>query len=160
MISTDPAAGTQVRRDTAVRLVVSKGVAAGRSCPNFVGMTLAHAQQAASKNHLLLDTSAPGQYSTTVAAGLGRQPGDQGRRPRCRAAPRSRVVVSQGPPLVDVPDVFGMSKNEARGGSWRRPASRSTFASSCPARTLNQVYSQSPAGGTQARREHDQLGIV
>ena len=112
VISTNPAAGTSVRPSTAVALVVSKGMAPA-TVPSFVGMTLAAAQAAAAKNHLTLDSSAPGQYSTTVAQGSvvsqGTKPGTQEPRGSTVA-----VVLSLGPPLVEVPNVFGMDKNDAK----------------------------------------------
>ena len=147
VISTDPVAGTLVRRDTAVRIVVSKGVAPA-VVPNFVGMTLAQAQQSATKNHLLLDTSAPGQYSTTVVAGSIVSQGTKA----ASQVPRGTtvaLVVSLGPPLVDVPNVFGMSKNDAR-RILEKAGFKVTFVDLLPGSKLNQVYSQSPAGGTQA----------
>ena len=146
VISTVPAAGTSVRRDTAVRLVVSKGVAPA-TVPNFVGLTLAAAQSSASKNKLVLDSSAPGQYSTTVPQGSvlsqGTKPGTQVDR-----GTTVTVVVSQGPPLVDVPDVYGMNKDKAR-KLLEKAGFKVTFTY-LDSRPLNLVTSQSPAAGTQA----------
>jgi serine/threonine-protein kinase len=147
VISTDPPSGTQVRRDTAVRLVVSRGVAPA-TVPNFVGLTLADAQRSAGKNRLVLDSSAPGQYSTTVPQGSvlsqGTKAGTQVRR-----GTTVTVVISQGPPLVVVPDVYGMNRDKAK-KVLENAGFRVTFTYLVGGQHFNLVSSQTPQAGTQA----------
>jgi eukaryotic-like serine/threonine-protein kinase len=158
VISTSPAAGTSVRRDTAIALVVSKGLAPA-TVPNFVGMTLTAAQAAATKNHLTLDSSAPGQYSTTVAQGSVVSQGTKSGTQVARGTTVD-VVLSLGPPLVEVPNVFGMNKNDAK-RTLQKAGFKVVFVDLLPGSRLNQVYSQSPAGGTKAPQGSTiRLGIV
>ena len=140
-------------------LVVSKGMAPA-TVPSFVGMTLAAAQAAATKNHLTLDSSAPGQYSTTVAQGSvvsqGTKPGTQ--EPRAATV---AVVLSLGPPLVEVPNVFGMDKNDAR-RELQKAGFKVVFVDLLPGSTAQPGLLAEPGRRHQgAAGQHDQpLGIV
>ena len=147
MISTTPVAGTTVKRDTAVSLIVSKGQAPA-TVPSFVGQQLSAALAAATKAHLKLDSSAPGQYSSTVAQGAvisqDTKPGT--------VVPRGttvQVVVSLGPPLVTVPDVFSMNRNKAK-QLLEKAGFKVSFYEPYGVTPFNQVYTQSPGAGSKA----------
>ncbi len=147
VVSTVPAAGTQVRRDTAVRLVVSKGVSPA-TVPIFVKLTLAAAQSAAGKAHVVLDSSAPGQYSTTVPKGSVLSQGTKAGTQVARGTTVT-VVLSQGPPLVTVPDVFKMDRNKAK-KVLEKAGFKVVFYEPYSVTPFNQVVSEDPGGGTQA----------
>ena len=158
VISTSPAAGTAVKPDTAVRLVVSKGVAPA-TVPSLVNLTLAQAQAAAAAAKVTLDSSAPPQYSLTVPSGSvlsqGTKTGTQVTR-----GTTITVVLSQGPPLVVVPDVVSMTKNQAR-KILEAAGFVVTFYDFVPRPRAGVVEVQSPAAGAQAPQGSTiKLGIV
>ncbi|MDQ1629775.1 MAG: eukaryotic-like serine/threonine-protein kinase [Actinomycetota bacterium] len=109
VISTDPPAGTSVKRDTAVVLVLSKGVEPV-AVPDVTGKGLADARAALSEAGLRARV-ADERFDDKVARGdIIRQTPKDG-----TAAKNSvvQLVVSKGPPLVQVPDVRGRSIAEA-----------------------------------------------
>jgi eukaryotic-like serine/threonine-protein kinase len=105
VIATDPAAYQQWPADKPVTLIVSDGL----PLPNFVGGQLSAAQAAAASGGYSIDaqTLASSQPANTVlkqspAAGTPIKSGEV-----------VEVWISQGPPLVAVPDVDGMTANQA-----------------------------------------------
>jgi beta-lactam-binding protein with PASTA domain len=107
VISTNPVAYAQWPKDKPVQLVVS----AGPPLPSFVGQPLAAAQAAAQQGgYNIAPQTVPKslQPATTVlrqspAAGTPIAPGEV-----------VTVWVSPGPPLVNVPDVRGMTAHDAK----------------------------------------------
>ena len=109
VIATDPVAGTSLAPKTAVSLVISKGVQPV-DVPDVTGQSLDDAK-ASLKEAGLRGKVADERYDDQVAAGdvISQSPKD-GQAPRDSAV---QLVVSKGPPLVDVPDVVGMSIGDA-----------------------------------------------
>jgi beta-lactam-binding protein with PASTA domain/tRNA A-37 threonylcarbamoyl transferase component Bud32 len=110
VISTNPPAGTKLKRDQAVDLVVSKGRAPVK-LPKLVGQSQAAATAALTKAGLKVTTSQG--YSKTVPSGsvMATTPGAGVTVPRGSSV---NLVISQGPPLTPVPDVYKMSEADAK----------------------------------------------
>jgi serine/threonine-protein kinase len=110
VITTDPKPTSLLKRDQSVDLVVSKGPAPVK-IPNLVGMTAAQATAAMTKAGLKVTTSE--DFSKTVATGsvISSNPKAGASVPKGGAL---ALVVSKGPPLVAVPDVYKMGEADAR----------------------------------------------
>jgi serine/threonine-protein kinase len=110
VVGTDPKAGTKLKRDQAVGIVVSKGPAPVK-IPDLAGSTKAAATAALTKRGL--EVTATEEFSKTVAAGrvITSTP-----KPGTTAPKGSTValVVSKGPPPVVVPDLYRIAEDEAR----------------------------------------------
>ncbi|MDO5724314.1 MAG: Stk1 family PASTA domain-containing Ser/Thr kinase [Flaviflexus sp.] len=107
VISQTPAAGEVVNHSSLVKLVVSLGrepVAA----PSVEGKTAEEARAALEEAGLVVEASE--QYSDTVPAGtvISQSTSEQFYR-----GDTVSLTVSKGPELFEVPDVFGMSTDEA-----------------------------------------------
>jgi beta-lactam-binding protein with PASTA domain/predicted Ser/Thr protein kinase len=110
VISTDPRAGTSVKRNRAVVLVISKGVEPV-AVPDVTGKSLSDARSDLADSSLRAKVTAA-KFDNEVAEGdVISQTPKGGTAPKNSAV---RLVVSKGPPLVDVPDVEGQSIGEAR----------------------------------------------
>jgi serine/threonine-protein kinase len=112
VISSDPPAGTEVKPDTAVVLVISDGVEPV-AVPNVVGQPIDAAKAAIADAKLRSEVTE--EFNETVPAGvvISQDPaGGAG----ATAGKRSLVqlVVSKGPPMVEVPDVVGKPVAEAQ----------------------------------------------
>jgi eukaryotic-like serine/threonine-protein kinase len=110
VVSSKPVAGTDLKRDQAVDLVVSKGPAPVK-LPNYVGKPAAPAVAALQKAGLKVTTSPA--YSKTVPAGsvVSMDPKAGTSVPKGGSV---KMVVSKGPPLVTVPDVYRQPEADAR----------------------------------------------
>jgi beta-lactam-binding protein with PASTA domain len=109
VIATDPVAGTPLPPGTAVSLVVSKGVQPV-DVPDVTGKSLDDAKSALKDAGLRAKVTEE-KYDEQVNDGdvISQSPKD-GQAPRDSAV---QLVVSKGPPLVDVPDVVGMGIDDA-----------------------------------------------
>ena len=108
VISTDPKAGTKLKRDTTVNLTVSKG-AQPIKVPTVTGKTQAQAQAALTSAGLKFKVSQ--QFSATVANGIVIS-----QSPTSGTLARGGTVnlnVSKGPPPVLVPNVLSKKIGEA-----------------------------------------------
>jgi serine/threonine-protein kinase len=109
VISTDPPAGTEVKPDTAVILVISDGVEPV-AVPNVVGLAVDAAKAAIADGQLRSEVTE--KFDETVPAGIviSQDPanGTAGKRSVVQ------LVVSKGPPMVEVPDVVGRPVAEAQ----------------------------------------------
>jgi eukaryotic-like serine/threonine-protein kinase len=108
VISSDPAEGTQVRRDTPIKLVVSLGPEPVE-VPSLIGRTVDEARDVMEDAELELETTE--EFNDTVQAGrIVRQEPASG-----KIAKGSTVsaVVSKGPQTFEVPDVKGKSVKNA-----------------------------------------------
>ncbi|MGH3096291.1 MAG: Stk1 family PASTA domain-containing Ser/Thr kinase [Streptosporangiales bacterium] len=110
VISSDPKAGKEIKRDATVDLVVSKGIPPV-NVPALAGLTAAAAKGAVEKQGLAFASTQA--YSKTVPEGeiIGQQPGAGSDVKRGSTV---TVTVSQGPPIVDVPDVKGQPLGKAK----------------------------------------------
>ncbi len=108
VVSTSPKAGSSVKRDTVVNLTVSKGPEILK-VPNVTGQTSSAAQSAVSKAGFKPAVTL--QYSESVAKGVVIS-----QSPSAGTAARDStitLVVSNGPPLVAVPNIVSKSLSQA-----------------------------------------------
>lgn len=107
VISQSPGAGEVVDHSTLVKLVVSLG-REPVSAPNIEGKTADEARAALEGAGLVVEASE--QYSDTVPAGtvISQSTSDQFYR-----GDTISLTISKGPELFEVPDVFGMSTDDA-----------------------------------------------
>ncbi|MGL5818433.1 MAG: Stk1 family PASTA domain-containing Ser/Thr kinase [Phycicoccus sp.] len=110
VISTDPAVGESLKRDTTVGLVVSKG-RQPLDVPDFTGKPAPEARRALQKLGLTVQAGAQ-QNSDTVPQGsvISQSPRDG----TLFKGDTVTLVVSKGPVLVPVPSVIGQQVGEAR----------------------------------------------
>ena len=142
VIRTNPKEGASLRADTAVRLTVSKGVQPVR-VPNLVGQESTAAQ--ATLLDLGLKPKVTGEkFSSTVPQGSVLQ-----QTPKSGTVDKGsqiELVVSKGPKLFEVPNVFGKRTNEAV--SILEGAGFTVKIEKILGGIFGQVRSQSPGGGS------------
>lgn len=110
VVSTDPAAGTQARVGDTVTLVLSKGPEP-IEVPDVRGKNIDEAKGILADKDL--EVSVEERYDDEVPAGnVVSQDPDEGET--VDRGSRVSLVVSKGPELVEVPDVFGKQFDEAR----------------------------------------------
>ena len=142
VISADPAVGTEVKPDTAILLVISRG-AEPVAVPNVVGKPIADAK--AMLADAKLADGVTEKFDETIPAGVvvSQDPASGTADKRSTVA----LLVSKGPPLVDVPGVVGKSVAEAQAilvaAGFQAPVSQLPGG---PGLVLN----QSPGGGDKA----------
>jgi serine/threonine-protein kinase len=109
VISTDPPAGTEVKPDTAVILVISDGVEPV-AVPNVVGEQIDAAKATIADAELRSEVVEKFDESVPAGVVISQDPANG------TAGKRSVVelVVSKGPPLVEVPEVVGKNVSEAQ----------------------------------------------
>ncbi|MDO4243063.1 MAG: Stk1 family PASTA domain-containing Ser/Thr kinase [Actinomyces sp.] len=111
VISSDPEAGTVVNHSSAVAIVVSRGRQPA-TVPDVTGMSLADATTTLEAAGLALGTKTEA-YSDTVAEGLVISSDPRAQAVGYYKGDTVDLVVSKGPEMVTVPDVTGMSEQEA-----------------------------------------------
>ncbi|MEP6760889.1 MAG: PASTA domain-containing protein, partial [Sporichthyaceae bacterium] len=109
VISTDPPAGTRLKKAEVVGLVVSRGIQPV-PVPNVVGKKIDEAQRILAKASL--GAKVEEKYNDTIPAGvvISQEP-TKGKAPKNSDV---ALVVSKGATPVPVPDVVGKSLDEAR----------------------------------------------
>jgi serine/threonine-protein kinase len=147
VIRTNPAAGTEQRRDTAITIVMSKG-RRPITIPDFTGKHAALAERKLTKLGFTVDASSQ-EYSDTVAQGdvISQSPnsgvGHKG--------DTINLVVSKGLPLVEIPDVrresFDAAKSRLEAMGLRVKRVESMFYIG-----LDTVAGISPAPGQMVRK--------
>ncbi|HUV49179.1 MAG TPA: Stk1 family PASTA domain-containing Ser/Thr kinase [Actinomycetes bacterium] len=157
VLSAQPKAGTSVRVDTAVDLVVSKGPAPV-AVPNLSGDSVDSARSQLAEIDLKL-SQGDQEYNNKVPAGaiISQSPASG-----TLVAPGSTVsvVVSLGPPLVKVPDVVDMPLEQAIAELKQAGFKYKTF-DLFGVSPLNRVATQDPGGGTEAPKGSViELGLV
>jgi serine/threonine-protein kinase len=144
VLSFHPKAGTELRRDDPVRLVVSKGPEPIH-VKDFTGGSADTAQQVLSDRGL--DVKRKEHYDDRVPAGqvIAQRPHSGIRH----AGDAITLVVSRGPHLVTVPDVnhYGVSDAEA---ALQAAGFRVRVEENSPSFGLGFVVGQNPSGGTSA----------
>ncbi|GAB2595407.1 Stk1 family PASTA domain-containing Ser/Thr kinase [Streptomyces capparidis] len=145
VIRTDPAAGSRVKPDAPVSLVISKGRPV--DVPDLVGLTLDEAQDELSAAGLEMRTSSRKVFSDEVDEGsvVLQSPGE-GRR--LAKGAQVTVTLSKGPQLFEVPDVKGKKEGEAREILEEAGFEVDVF-DALPVFGDNKVWRQSPGGGSQ-----------
>jgi serine/threonine-protein kinase len=148
VVRTVPSIGSQVKRATAVTLVVSKGPAPV-SIPALNGQTVSKATSLLAKIGLKLeiadeiydDASVAGQIiSTNPSAGT-----------QVKKGATVNVTVSKGPSLIPVPNVVGMGADQAV-ATLRAAGFKVLKHNRLGVVVFNSVYSQNPASGSSAPR--------
>ena len=142
VLSTDPAPGDQVRRDTAVNLVLSQGPAP-ITVPGYQGKDAKDATAALRKLTFTVTTSSQASSKVPEGAVITQSPATG----TLHRGDGVRLVVSTGPPLVVVPDVTDKRSGEARDILESAGFEVRTRGS----RILNRVWLQSPGSGHKAR---------
>nr|WP_275587072.1 Stk1 family PASTA domain-containing Ser/Thr kinase [Arcanobacterium pluranimalium] len=109
VVSQEPAAGDSVPHDSEVKIAISQGREPVK-VPNVVGKDSAQAQDLLAKAGL--KASASEEYSNTVPKGqvISQDPNEGTSLYRNDTV---KLVISKGPQLVQVPDVFGKQEKEA-----------------------------------------------
>ncbi len=157
VISALPESGTSVRPDTRVDLVVSKGLPPV-TVPDLTGDSTESAQQQLSKGNLKYDQTGE-EYDNKIPAGavISQDPVSGASVPQGSTV---SVVVSLGPPLVEVPDVRDKPLEEAIAELTAAGFKASTY-DLFGVSPLNRVATQDPEGGTQAPKGSVvRLGLV
>lgn len=154
VITTDPRPGTELKRDAAVDLVVSKGPKP-IEIPDLTGRDADRAAQALGERGFEVDTSE--EHSDSVAEGrVISQTPDSGTGVRGDTV---ELVVSLGPVMVDVPRVIGMGVDaavaELEAAGFRVDQQRSDVYIG-----VQYVVSQSPSGGSARKGSTVTIGIV
>ncbi len=144
VVSSDPAAGTSVKRDAVVDLVVSKG-REPVDVVDVTGQTLPAARRALRELGLRVEVER--QYDDEVPAGevISQSP-DEGTL--FKGDPVA-LVVSRGPELVEVPSVFRMGVDAAR-ETLTDAGFRVRVRNSTPSFGLGFVVQQEPGAGDRA----------
>ncbi len=142
-----PGVGTRVAPDTSVAITLSSGHAPV-PVPDVSNETVAAATAALAANHLTAQRAPTDDFSATVPIGdvISTDP------PSGTLAPYGSTVVlnvSKGPDLVRVPNLFGLTFDEALNLLNQRG-----FQTSAPAsfRPNDKVHQQSPAADSLAPR--------
>ncbi|MFI8179700.1 Stk1 family PASTA domain-containing Ser/Thr kinase [Actinacidiphila glaucinigra] len=143
VISTDPGSGASRRPDSAVSLVVSKGVPV--DTPDLLGQPLADARRQLEEAGLRVKVDPRRVFSDQADEGAvaGQTPGAN---TRLAAGDTVTLTVSKGQEMIGVPDVEGLDVDEAKA---------KLEAAGFDVRVIQffftgQVNNQSPAGGTEA----------
>jgi beta-lactam-binding protein with PASTA domain len=144
VIGTEPDPGTTRRPGTPVALTVSRG--APVDVPDVVGDDEASAKDQLSEEGLKARISTKRVFSDEDKGSVARQsPGEDS---SAGEGDTVTLTISKGQDMVDVPDVDGLGKKEARkklaGAGFDVTVHRIFFG--------NKVFSQSPDGGEQAPR--------
>ncbi len=143
VIRTTPKAGTPVRAETAVRMVVSRGLQPV-TVPNLVGKQSEAAQ--AQLASIGLKTTITGQaFSSKVPKGAVLT-----QTPNSGQVPQGSVIeltISKGPKLFQVPNVFGKRTSEAV--SILKSAGFRVDVQKVLGGLLDRVQAQSPGAGSQ-----------
>jgi beta-lactam-binding protein with PASTA domain len=109
IISTDPAAGDEVRRDTAIALVISKGPEPVE-VPVVTGRNVTEATQILQQAGFRVTTRTAASDKVARDLVISQKPGG-GNAPRGSTV---ELTVSTGPPLVTVPDVRNKQVRQAQ----------------------------------------------
>jgi serine/threonine-protein kinase len=145
VVSTDPAAGASVKRATPVTILVSKGPAPVE-VPPIIGTTATDAAATLATLGLTMETTEEVFDDSIAGTVLSSDPIPGTTVPKGTVI---KVKLSKGPVLVEVPKVVGMNVATATAaleaaGFQVKTVNKLTVV------ILNQVYSQNPAGGSQA----------
>ena len=109
VIATDPSATTKQKRDTPITLLVSKGPAPV-PVPRVVGQTRDSA--VAELTSAGLNSTVNDAFSSTVVPGQGISSSPKAGTPVAKGSNVS-LVISKGPPLAQVPDVYRQTEGSA-----------------------------------------------
>ncbi|MFN8145857.1 MAG: Stk1 family PASTA domain-containing Ser/Thr kinase [Candidatus Nanopelagicales bacterium] len=145
VVTTDPKPTSSLKRDQPVDLVISKGPAPVK-IPTVVGTPAATATATLTKLGLKVTTTE--DYSKTVAKGSVISSNPKAGSAVPKGTPVA-LVVSKGPPLVVVPDVYRVPEAEAR-ATLRKAGFNVTVTYPIGFTPFGRVVAQSVAAGKKA----------
>lgn len=143
VVAADPEPGTELKRGTPVDLVVSKG-RRPITVTSWVGKPADQAKAALQKDGFQVKTSEKTDEKVPKGEVISQSP-DSG---TAFQNDTIQLVVSKGPPLVEVPDVMGMKRGDAT--QTLTKAGFQVKVKSIFGGYLGRVRFQSPSGGSKA----------
>ncbi len=149
--STDPAGGTQAEKGSTVRVTISSGPDSVVLPDNLVGMTPEDARKAIEALGLKWELDSSKVASDTVAEGKVAQtnpsPGS-----KVKAGQTIRVYLSSGSDEVEVPDLSGMSQDQARSALKAVGLELGNVTSVDSEKDKDRIVAQDPATGTKVKK--------
>ncbi|MFC2620527.1 MAG: PASTA domain-containing protein, partial [Pauljensenia sp.] len=149
--STDPAGGTQAEKGSTVRVTISSGPDSVVLPDNLVGMTPEDARKAIETLGLKWELDSSKVASDTVAEGKVAQtnpsPGS-----KVKAGQTIRVYLSSGSDEVEVPDLDGMSQDQARSALKAVGLELGNVTSVDSEKDKDRIVAQDPVTGTKVKK--------
>ena len=149
--STDPAGGTQAEKGSTVRVTISSGPDSVVLPDNLVGMTPEDARKAIETLGLKWELDSSKVASDTVAEGKVAQtnpsPGS-----KVKAGQTIRVYLSSGSDEVEVPDLSGMSQDQARSALKAVGLELGNVTSVDSEKDKDRIVAQDPVTGTKVKK--------
>ena len=149
--STDPAAGTQAEKGATVRVTISSGPDSVTLPDNLVGMSPDDARKAIEALGLKWELDASKVASDTVPEGKVAQtnpsPGS-----KVKAGQTIRAYLSSGSDQVDVPDLSGMTQDQARSTLKGVGLELGNVTSVDSEKEKDRIVEQDPATGTKVKK--------
>jgi len=149
--STDPAAGTQAEKGATVRVTISSGPDSVTLPDNLVGMSPDDARKAIEALGLKWELDASKVASDTVPEGKVAQtnpsPGS-----KVKAGQTIRAYLSSGSDQVDVPDLSGMTQDQARSTLKSVGLELGNVTSVDSEKEKDRIVEQDPATGTKVKK--------
>ena len=149
--STDPAAGTQAEKGATVRVTISSGPDSVTLPDNLVGMSPDDARKAIEALGLKWELDSSKVASDTVPEGKVAQtnpsPGS-----KVKAGQTIRAYLSSGSDQVDVPDLSGMTQDQARSTLKSVGLELGNVTSVDSEKEKDRIVEQDPATGTKVKK--------
>ena len=149
--STDPAAGTQAEKGATVRVTISSGPDSVTLPDNLVGMSPDDARMAIEALGLKWELDSSKVASDTVPEGKVAQtnpsPGS-----KVKAGQTIRAYLSSGSDQVDVPDLSGMTQDQARSTLKSVGLELGNVTSVDSEKEKDRIVEQDPATGTKVKK--------
>ena len=149
--STDPAAGTQAEKGATVRVTISSGPDSVTLPDNLVGMSPDDARKAIEALGLKWELDSSKVASDTVPEGKVAQtnpsPGS-----KVKAGQTIRAYLSSGSDQVDVPDLSGMTQDQARSTLKSVGLELGNVTSVDSEKEKDRIIEQDPATGTKVKK--------
>ena len=149
--STDPAAGTQAEKGATVRVTISSGPDSVTLPDNLVGMSPDDARKAIEALGLKWELDSSKVASDTVPEGKIAQtnpsPGS-----KVKAGQTIRAYLSSGSDQVDVPDLSGMTQDQARSTLKSVGLELGNVTSVDSEKEKDRIVEQDPATGTKVKK--------
>jgi serine/threonine-protein kinase len=147
VVSTEPVAGESVKRATPITVLISKGPAPVE-VPPILGTLVTDATAVLANIGLTLEITLEEFADSVAGTILTSDPLPGNVVPKATVI---KVTVSKGPVLVAVPNVVGMDVATAT-ATLQNAGFQVKATNKLAVAILNKVYSQNPAGGSQAPR--------
>ena len=151
VVSTDPTAGTPAEKGATVRVTISSGPDSVIVPDNLVGMTPDEARKAIEAQGLKFEQSSKTVASDTVAEGkvaeTNPSPGT-----KVKAGQTITVSLSSGSAEVEVPDLQGMSQDQARSALKAAGLELGNVTSVDSDKEKDRIVAQDPETGTKVKK--------